>query len=248
MIEQVSLELGRRNVAGDYFTCNGKCSAIAVLLHGFLSSKESTYTIANALQKSGIDSLALDFNGHGSSDGDFSSFTVSRAVEDCKAALEFAQQKEYSNIGLFGFSIGGFVALNTLSQSKLRVDAAVLGSPLSNFGEVFKKSDLEEWRKTNMLRAANLGLNIHLDYSFYEDGVSYDGYDSFSAIEQPVLILHGTLDDVVPISQSEMLMKHLPNAHLFRINGAGHSIFSAPSNSESLGPLLKWFKTYLNPN
>ncbi len=242
MIDRVEIEVGKRKAIGNLFTHNGKRESIVILLHGFLSSKEDMFVVAEALQKAGIDSLAIDYNGHGESEGEFSSFTISAAVEDCKAAIDYALANGYSSVGVFGFSIGGFVALNVAKSIPRKIKALVLGSPVSDFKALFGKADLQDWKSTGMLRSANMGLNIHMDYKFYEDGAALDGYSKFSKFEIPSLILHGTKDEVVPPQQSEELVRTLKNVHLLRITNATHSLFSS---DEALDSLVKWFKANL---
>jgi pimeloyl-ACP methyl ester carboxylesterase len=245
MIELVELVVGKRKVVGDHFACNGKRESLVILLHGFLSSKESVYSVAEALNKHGIDALAIDFNGHGNSGGDLSEFTISNALDDCSAALDYAKKQGYSKIGLFGFSIGGFIALCFMHERKFIPETCALCAPLSNYTEIFGKSDVEEWRGSGMLKAKGLGLNIKIDYKFYEDGISHDGYEKWNTISSPILILHGTEDTVVPISQSEALIKYLPNAHLLRISGANHNVFSGDFYDQTIDALSKWFKSKL---
>lgn len=244
MIERVEIGHGKRKIIGNLFTRNGKRESIVILLHGFLSSKEDMFIVADALQKAGIDSLAIDMNGHGESSGQFADYSITRAIEDCKAAIDYALLSGYSSIGIFGFSIGGFVALNIAKLFPHKVKSLVLGAPVSSFSSVFSKVDLQEWKSSNMLRENNLGLNIHLNYEFYEDGIAYDGYAKFSEIEVPILILHGTRDDVVPLQQSEELARHLNNVHLVRITNAAHNLF-ADGGGDVLDSLAKWFKANL---
>jgi len=244
MIDQVEMMAGQRRIIGDHFRYNGRHDSIVILMHGFVSSKENNYMVAEALQESNIDSLAFDFNGHGGSDGDFADFTLTKAIEDCKAAVEFAKSKGYERIGLFGFSIGGFVALGAMKNG-VKADSAVLCAPLSDFHAIFGRVDLKEWKESGMLRAPNLGLSIRLNYSFYEDGMNHNSYESYSKVTVPMLIVHGTNDDIVPISQSEELIRHLSNSHLLKINGATHNLFSNEYAGECLDSIVKWFKAKL---
>jgi len=242
MIERVESEYEGRKLIGNLFMHNGSSDSIVILLHGFLSSKEDMFFIADALQKEGLDSFAIDMNGHGEDHRNFSEFTISKAIADCNTAIGHALSKGYKRIGVFGFSIGGFIALNTALENK-EVKSLVLGAPVSNFQSLFEGVDLKEWKDTGVLHSPSMGVHIKLDYEFYTDGLQYDGYTRFSKIKQPTLIIHGTSDGVVPIAQSEQLAHSLANAHLLRITGATHdSLFNA---SEPLDSLIKWFKATL---
>ncbi|MCX8206122.1 MAG: S9 family peptidase [Candidatus Micrarchaeota archaeon] len=242
MIEQVEIAVGGRAIVGDYFTANGRNERIAILLHGFLASKEDMHALSQSLLSEGIDSLAIDLNGHGASEGAFAEFTISRAIDDVKAAVGFARSKGYSKIGLFGFSLGGFVALAALSKDPSLAGTAVLGAPVSDFEGTFSKADLNEWKSGNMFNSKHLGVSIGLNYQFYTDGLQYK---DFSGVSLPVLIIHGTEDDVVPIAQSEALAKRLKSAHLLRLDGATHNIFSNGYGPTVLGTVAGWLKTRL---
>ncbi|MEM0438301.1 MAG: alpha/beta fold hydrolase [Candidatus Micrarchaeia archaeon] len=243
MIEQVEISVGCRTIVGDYFIGGAGRERIAILLHGFLASKEDMHGLSQALLAAGIDSLAIDLNGHGASSGSIAEFTVSRAIEDVIAAVEFARSKGYSKIGIFGFSLGGYIALAALGKDPSIAGTAVLGAPVSNFADTFGKADLNEWKSSNMFNSRHLGVSIGLNYSFYTDGLQYES--KLSGISIPVLIIHGTDDDVVPIAQSEALVKRLKSAHLLRLDGATHSIFSNGYGPTAIDTVVGWFRTKL---
>ena len=50
--------------------------------------------------------------------------------------------------------------------------------------------------------------------------------ERISSINLPVLLLHGTQDAIIPISASEWLLDHLPQAQLQRIENGGHALFA----------------------
>lgn len=68
----------------------------------------------------------------------------------------------------------------------------------------------------------------------YARGFLPDRFDNRAAIKRvtaPILILHGTADEVVPISHAEELKAVAPRARFLRLEGAGHAIdfgFLAP--------------------
>ena len=57
---------------------------------------------------------------------------------------------------------------------------------------------------------------------YYEDALSFDIYDVMRGIEKPVMLIHGTADEIVPIACSERAVQTLPSVKLIRIDGAGH--------------------------
>ena len=58
-------------------------------------------------------------------------------------------------------------------------------------------------------------------------GILPDRYDNVAAIRrvsEPVLLLHGTEDRVVPLAAGEELAEAAPNVTLVRLTGAGHQV------------------------
>ena len=63
---------------------------------------------------------------------------------------------------------------------------------------------------------------ITVGRKYVEDLWNYDARDHISGFEKPVLILHGSEDDVVPPSYSKEASKLYPNCTFFLISGAEH--------------------------
>ena len=59
--------------------------------------------------------------------------------------------------------------------------------------------------------------------------------------EKPVLIIHGSDDDVVNVSYSKRAIECYPNAELHVINGAGHG-FSGESLNEAINCIIDFLK------
>ena len=55
--------------------------------------------------------------------------------------------------------------------------------------------------------------------------MSFDIYDVMKAYPGDVLIIHGTRDNIAPISYSERAVTVFPSAELVRIDGAGHGFY-----------------------
>lgn len=108
----------------------------ALLLHMMPATKESYGTLAAALREQGIASLAIDFRGHGASQGGpagYEQFTDTEQQakrEDVAAALAWLamQGMVESKAVLVGSSIGANLALEALAE-RSAIPAAVLLSP-----------------------------------------------------------------------------------------------------------------------
>src|SRR5579885_3236749 len=112
---------------------------IAVLCHGFLSSKNSTTnkTLTRLLVPEGLATFRFDFFGQGESEGPFEDITVTTAVDQATCAIRLVQGRGYRRIGLMGSSFGGLVAILVASQ---RGDLASLAlkCPVGDFPETLR--------------------------------------------------------------------------------------------------------------
>ncbi|MDP2676272.1 MAG: alpha/beta fold hydrolase [bacterium] len=117
-----------------------KGSPAVLLLHMLPETKESWDGFAKKLQSKGFGVLAIDFRGHGESDGgpdgyrSFSEDETKKSIEDARAGFLF--QKNESHIPLFvvGASIGANVALQILAEEKEINGAVMLSAGIDYHG------------------------------------------------------------------------------------------------------------------
>lgn len=67
-----------------------------------------------------------------------------------------------------------------------------------------------------------IDYNSKLNHSFAQ--VTGDELTRISEIKVPTLVVHGTVDNVIPYIHGEMLSKTIPNAKLLTLKGAGHEL------------------------
>lgn len=86
-----------------------------------------------------------------------------------------------------------------------------------------RKYDLDEIYKMIELDVNRaIDYNSKLNHSFAL--VTGDELTRIKEITRPTLIVHGTVDNVIPIVHGEMLSKTIPNASLLTLVGAGHEL------------------------
>ena len=199
-----------------------------ILCHGFATSKES-YSIIKleqVLNQNNISTFRFDFFGHGESEGKFEDITISEGVDDALQAIHYLKEQGYSKIGLFGSSFGGMVSIMAASRSK-DLYLLVLKSPVSNFLErdlqVKTEKELKDWKSNGFTYyVTGKSQKLRLNYTFFEDYNSNDGYKIASKIKIPTLIVHGDKDDIVPVEQSKKIAPLIKNCTLKIISGADH--------------------------
>jgi hypothetical protein len=168
-------------------------------LHGFASSPESGKAdyLRDRLAPLGIQLHAPDFNAP-----DFSSLTVTRMLEQVRAAMAALPP---GPVGLIGSSLGGFVAIHAAASQA--ADAAhpiarlVLLAPAVDFAsgreEWLTAAELEAWRTTGWREVFHhaLGRAVPLRYGLYEDGHRFDAFAA--RFDAPALVFQGDQDTVV---------------------------------------------------
>ncbi len=106
-----------------------------ILLHGVTSSKFSPDILLpmGMFNKSGFNILAIDFRDHGESTCEDGFYTAGQdETDDVVAAISWLKDKgvKSSNIGLYGSSLGGLVALMTPAKSDDFGSIAVIDPPV----------------------------------------------------------------------------------------------------------------------
>jgi len=217
-----------------------KTKPIIILCHGFSSQKNSgsNLAISKNLTDKSFSTFRFDFFAHGESDGNFEDLTVSKAVDDILSAIYYLKNLEYKKIGLEGSSFGGGAALMAASKTK---DIYVLAvkCPVSSYLEFKDYTDpklIAEWKRLGYSYRENKKLN----YSFYEDIKKNIVYDVAHDIKVPTLIVHGSVDQEVPVTQSMETAAFIPGCKLEVIEGADHR-FSGNGNFEKMVELITSF-------
>lgn len=228
---------------------------VVVLLHGFLSNKNSTTnkTLARALLEQHIATLRFDFFGQGESEGPFERITITTALDQATSALELAASKGYRRIGLIGSSFGGLIALLAAADAahRTRLAGLALKCPVPDFEEMlrleFGPEGIVEWKRTGTIpNVTGGGERVPLHYAFYEDCARYRGYDAAQSVTVPTLIVQGDQDEFVPIHQSRRLLEALrPPKRLDILPGADHGFTKAEDFRAMTTKLIEWTVTHL---
>jgi len=103
---------------------------IVLMAHGHGGSRDEKrgfIAIADALSKAGVGSIRMDFAGCGESGEDFTANCLTTMKQDMLSAMDYAQNKLLATeIGLFGYSMGGRVVLELLAEGFPAYAAAML--------------------------------------------------------------------------------------------------------------------------
>ena len=181
---------------------------MVVFCHGFGGSKDGPLfeLVADSLQRQGIASIRLDFNGHGESEGRFQDMTVPNEISDAKKVIDYVRSLDYvSKIALVGHSQGGVVASMTAGELGSAISAVVLMAPAAvlredairgnTMGKMYNPLDPPEF--------VELWGGLKLGGQYIKTSFSLPIYETAAGYHGPALIIHGNADRVVPYTYGE---------------------------------------------
>lgn len=207
-----------------YFVYSKQDSIIGnvILLHGIGDSKESFFPLAKFFSNLGYNSLIIDSRAHGTSEGKYCTFGFYEK-EDISSAIDFIQEKQgkKANIGIFGNSMGGAIALQAMENDK-RISFGIVQSTFS---------DLQQIVRDYQARLLKISLPIVADYVLTRAGkiASFDPEkvnpsESAKNISQPILMIHGDSDKHISVEYAKQNFSNLKseNKNLFIVKNGNH--------------------------
>lgn len=205
-----------------------------LLLHGALGSKKQLDALRIKLQQS-FEVHYLDFDGHGSnlSQSDFSIELFTQNVVD------YMNEQAIEKIDVFGYSMGGYVAINTArlypnrikniitlgtkfdwslnaAQNEVKMlNPEVIEKKVPHFAEKLLTEHTQDWKNV-MQKTAALMLGMG-------EGKKIQDLE-FKNINNKVTIGIGSADKMVTIAESQHTCHLLPNATLQVLENVPHPI------------------------
>ncbi|HSK30278.1 MAG TPA: alpha/beta fold hydrolase [Candidatus Limnocylindria bacterium] len=173
-----------------------------VLLHGYPADKGNILPALAFLQED-FNLLLFDFRYLGQSEGSYST-AGAKEVEDLLAAVRFLNGRGIEKVGVWGFSMGGAVALMAFEKAP-GIRAVVAESSYASLGKM--ASRLFPMPLLNHATGYLVGLWAKLFLGIDLDDVSPEVRVRDSAI--PILLIHSTADNVIPFSHAESLRQAL---------------------------------------
>ena len=230
-----------------------------VLCHGHWTGKDNNKNAAltKELNDAGIMAYRFDFKGHGESEGVAEECTVTDAILDLDEAwrkLVSRNDVDLGRVGIFGSSFGGLIAGIFVAQNPL-CKAAVLTAPVADEAlsrrrklaarlDVSEEEALVRWRQAGHMEFKNSATHI-LSYSYYENSTQQSLLQSAPQIECPVLILHGTRDESVPVADSQRVYALLKCEKMLRLVETDHKFTDPKAFAAMIREAGEFFKKAL---
>lgn len=199
-----------------------RSAPVVVMCHGFASSKDSepNSDLAQKLVKKRLNVYRFDFTGCGESEGTLDECTPNQGLDDLKSAIKNLNKEKFA---LYGSSYGGFISLMySLGKPLL---ALGLKAPVSDYLHQILQKTTNEYKSKDFYRQAK-DINI---------------YKVAKNIKTPILIVHGSDDEVVPLEQSKKLLEALGGEkNLSLIHGGTHQMHG-PAMEDAHNQLTEFF-------
>lgn len=222
-----------------FIPATDKTDKAVVVLHGYPFDKGNILPLATFLHEE-FNLLLFDFRYLGRSEGSYTSVGF-HEKKDLAAAVKFLRSsKNQTKIGALGFSLGGAVAI--MGADKAKVDAIVTDSSYASLNNMLHESYRQFWiAKFPFLAITKLLSKLLLKIDVAE--VSPE--ESIKHINIPVLIIHGSADDQIPVDNAYRLKKANQNAELWVVENAGHGFAGDVADKEYETRVLKFLKVHL---
>ena len=206
-----------------WLVCEGS-SAWAIFVHGRGSNQREVLRILPTLSEQGLTTLALWYrNDEGMPASTSGRYDYGASEwEDLEAAVRHALDAGASEIVLIGYSMGGGIVSNFLLESELaaEVDLVILDSPMLDLHTTVD-SALSDAGLPGPLRALGMWFTA---WRFDVDWAATDYLRRVDEFVAPMLILHGTGDDLVPVSLSDEFVEQLGTEVTYeQFEGAHHT-------------------------
>ncbi len=213
-----------------------------VLAHGYPSDVTAAAVAASALpeladrlaSEMGWLALGLAFRGCGGSEG---SFSLGGWLDDLRAAVDHLRANEpVSGVWLAGFGTGGALSICAAAGDPDVRGVASLGAP----------ADFDDWAshpKRLLEHARQVGLITDPGFPPDMDAWARELKElravafAPSLAPRPLLVVHGSEDDLVPVFDARVLVDAHGAAELRIMNGAGHRLRHDP---RAVAVLLGW--------
>ena len=218
---EISTEDGERIVA--WWAAPSSGGGVVLYFHGSPSTLPDTVWRLPDLRRSGLGVMAIDYRGYGGSTGTPSELGL-RA--DARAAFDFIHAAApESRIAVFGESFGTGIAV-ALARER-RVAGVLLNAPFASVLRLFE------------LRGPPLPYPLLLTDQFDSEAL-------IGGIGVPVMILHGTADENVPVTEARRLYAAAREPKtMIEVEGAGHL---AAWEGGAKAPALEALATWTAPN
>ena len=198
---------------GWWLPAQGPARGSVLHLHGNAANVSNHLPLVSWLPAAGFNVLMLDYRGFGRSEG---RPTLEGVVQDAAAALAYLRTRpgvDGGRLVVLGQSLGGATALRLLALDSAGVRLAVIEAAFASYRGIARDAAAQSVVLAPLVPMAAPML----------PGAQADPVATLSGLRVPLLIVHGTADEVIPFKHGEQLAAAAPPGTRFlRVDGGRH--------------------------
>ena len=203
-----------------------------VFFHGFMSDMigAKPTAIQKFCKKQKLNFLKFEYSGHGKSTGKFIEGNISKWTNDAKQLIKSKTAKN-KNLIFIGSSMGSWIALNLFSFFKKKLKGFIGISSAPEFLEElmwkkFNKKIKETITTKKIYYLDRGGFTYPLTEQLILDGRKNKVLNNKINLNIPIVLFHGTNDEVVPLNVSRRIFRIFKKSKkkLIKIKNGDHSL------------------------
>lgn len=217
-----------RTVYGDAYIPDAEEFPLVIFSHGYNGYKDDFKSDANFLMGEGVASITFTFCGSGARDrSDFATtnMTLFTEREDLEALMDYAKTIKGFNgeLYLFGGSQGGMISAMAAQTRPDDITGLVLIFPAFSIPDDWSgRYPKSEYPNAEDIPEKIPWWGVDLGRDFATTARDFDIYENMAEFTTPVLLFHGTADNIVNVSYSKRASETYPNSYYKTYPGAGH--------------------------
>ena len=217
-----------------WFIPNNKTKKTIIVMHGYPADKANLLGIAEFLAKD-FNVFLFDFRSFGQSEGKFTTVGYLEKNDLLGAIKYLEKEKNITNIGLYGFSLGGAVALMSSHENVKAIVTDSTYAKLSHMVEhmyrIFLVFKYPLYYLTKLYGI--LFLNINVD--------NINPVDNIKNIKVPILLIHAEKDSQIPVSEAYLLHDANKKTELWIVENADHGMGHAVNPARYEKRVIEFF-------
>lgn len=240
-VEDITIENDGRAVPTTVVVPDGEGPfPVVVMNHGHGGGRQENGgfgKVADALAKEGILTIRMDFPGSGDSKEPFTEGYLSNMISDSNASLDYVLENypaDPDRLGIFGYSMGGRIALTIAGSVDNPYRAVALLAPSGNPGEELMVPFLGGQAEYDRLYAeasgdkgyaeflTQWGQTQQLSKTWFDELLVSKPLDAIGNFKGDMLIVYGDKDVVVPAEVNQSVAAAYPAAKVVVVPEADH--------------------------